>query len=414
MGESFDRVVEILLQDAIRRGGTVPRDRLLVLAEKFGLSTEELVQLKGSLRAQDVAIENDDDESEEEKPSDETTDKDDEPEIADVAAFEAALDTYLREARKVELLNPREELQLMRVIRAGEAASRELASGCVVNVDELLRLVLDGNRSRKRFIEANLRLVVSMAKVTYDRGDLSLEDLIQEGNFGLLRAVDRFDHTRGLRFSTYATWWIWAKIQRAIGDTGQLVRLPVYLRTKIAQVKKTEIALTRENKGHPPTTAQVAEQLGVTAEFVRFLRDLGKPSISLDHELENGRGTLVDALPASHDEPSPHSTVSDRQLLACVNQAVEKLDERQRRVMRMRFGMEDGEAHTLEQIGVELGITRERARQLQNMAIEKIKHPERSRAIAELVGPQPRKPTKSKTINAEAGDEGVPGEDGDE
>lgn len=389
MGDVLEQVIDIAVQEAVRRRGSVTNDRLLTLAEKFKLSTEQIIALKKRLKADEVVIEGDADEGDEGGEDDEEeedeVEEDEPPDGPDQAALAdfSAIDAYLRDAKREDLLSAQKEVDLMRSIRAGEAAEKQLKVAPPELEAELRKLVRAGRRARDQFIKANLRLVVSIAKTIQSRGDLAFSDLVQEGNLGLMRAVEKFDHTRGFRFSTYASWWILAKIHRAIDDRGQVVRLPVHLRRHLNKLRKVETALTREKKGEPPNLFDIAQHMGATPGFVRFLLDVRRRAVSLDRTAGEDGLTLGDMLPAP-DESKPDVEVLEKDLLTHVSKAVERLGASQRRVMTLRFGMDGSDGRTLREIGDEMGVSRERIRQIQNDALDTI--PLRSRAIAEVIG----------------------------
>ena len=402
MAERLGRAIEILGNDAIRRDGVVSYERLLALAQKFQLAGEEFLELRQSLLDREIVIE--DDPTASDPPKD-----DSETEIIRVlseppgpgadSAYHNAVESYLAEAKEFGLLSADEEVSLTRRVRAGELARTRLAAGNVDEVAILDKIVRDGSKARAALIEANLRLVVSMAK-TMDRSRMPFEDLIQEGNLGLIRAVETFDHTRGLRFSTYASWWIWSKMHRAIDEKGSLVRVPVHMRGQLQRLRKIETALTRERKGVPPSDDELAIHLDWTPSAVRFLRELNVLPVSLDRELHAGADeTVGDRLSATAD-PNPEQNLERLELLSAIAAAIDTLDERAKLVMRLRFGLADGEVYTLKQIGDRLGVSRERIRQIQNQSLETIKHPARSKAIAELV-----KDESTRSLAAMAEDE---------
>jgi RNA polymerase sigma factor (sigma-70 family) len=384
--EKLERAMTILERDAFRCEGALGYDRILALAQKLELSAPDLVRLRQRLLQMEIRIEGDPitstDEDEQEEAQEEErkalpSDPPDDP------AFQNAFSMYLAEAGHIALLTPPQEIELMRRIRAGELAAARLVHEEADADGVLAGIARDGMKARHQFVEANLRLVVAMAKTT-PRGQMPFEDLVQEGNFGLLKAVELFDHTRGLRFSTYASWWVWAKMQRAVSDRGTLVRVPAYLRHRLRKVRQKEAALTKERKGVPPTDTELAEHLGWTREAVQFLRDLDRPALSLDRNVDDdGRESLADTLPSNVEDAE--ETTGQRELLAEIVSAIESLKDREKLVMQLRFGLKDGREHTLEEVGAKLGVTRERVRQIQNIALERVRHPARSKAIAELI-----------------------------
>jgi RNA polymerase primary sigma factor len=399
---NLGRVFEILEGDALRRDGSVTHDRILTLAEKFELSPTDIAEIRRRLTQFEIVIEGDP-AAGTEAPAEESladADVDEAGPQHDNADYRDAVGSYLREIGDTPLLNKSEEHALMQRIRAGESAARSLAAGENDPDGTLGVLKRDGQSARTRFIEANLRLVVAMAKAFHHRGDLTFEDLIQEGNIGLMRAVESFDHTRDFRFSTYATWWIWQRINRAIVNRGFLVRLPVHVRDRLRRLKRIENALRKENDGKSPSNIELAEHLGCTPEAVQFLKDWSAEPVSLDEPAFDGdRGSPIDGL-TSQDEQRPDRAIEARELASRIIETIDTLDRKTQRVMRLRYGLDDGQERTLEEVGGRMGFTRERARQIQEKALDKLRHPVRARRIAEFMdgGPeaQTSKSRKSK------------------
>jgi RNA polymerase sigma factor (sigma-70 family) len=278
-----------------------------------------------------------------------------------------------------------EETDLFRRLRAGEKAAARLVEHQRDPDGGLAALSADGRKARQALIHAHLPLVVDMARST-PRGHMPIEDLIQEGNFGLMKAVDKFDPTRGVRFSTCASWWIWAKMQRAVSYRGYLVRVPVYLRNRVKKLRRLESMLRKARPCSPPTNVELSEHLGCSPESLQALRDLDLPFVSLDLDASDGDGDefTSDCLPSTSDE-DPMETTEHNEVLSAIVDAVDGLEDREKLVMRMRFGLADGRDHTLEEVATAMGVTRERVRQIQKMALEKLRRPSRSKAIAEWI-----------------------------
>lgn len=387
----IEKALSLLERDAFRCDGVVPYDRVLALVQKLGLSADDLVALRKRLLLLEIAIsgdpfgakDGDDPNSDSEDRRDESTSEP--PEASESSVDRDVVTTYFAETGEIDLLTPHEELELMRRIRAGEMAIARLREGHADSDDILSSISADGEKARRAFIEANLRLVIAMAK-RMPRSLMEFEDLIQEGNLGLLRAVEKFDHTRGLRFSTYASWWIWSNMQRAIADRGYLVRVPVHLRDRLQKLKRLERNLAKENNGESPCDFTLADHLGWAPESVRFLRDLDLRPVSLDGGVHSDdQGTLGDRI-ASTNAKNPEKVAEYNEILDAVADAIQGLKDREKLVLRMRYGLEDGEDYTLEQVGAKMGVTRERARQIQEAALDRLRHPGRSNAIRELIG----------------------------
>ncbi len=278
-----------------------------------------------------------------------------------------------------------EETDLWRRIRVGGQAASRLVEHPRDPGGGLAAMREDGRKARHALIQAHLPLVIDIARST-PRGHMAVEDLIQEGNFGLMKAVDKFDPMRGVRFSTCASWWIWAKMQRAVAYRGYLVRVPVYLRNRVKKLRRLESVLRKVRPGSPPTDVELSEHLGCAPESVQALRDLDLPLVSLDLDAKDGdvHESMSDWLPSVSDA-DPVEATEHNEVLAAIVDAVDGLEEREKLVMRMRFGLADGSDHTLEEVATAMGVTRERVRQIQKMALEKLRRPARSKAIAEWI-----------------------------
>jgi len=288
---------------------------------------------------------------------------------------------YLQEIGETDLLTMQEEVWLARRIERGKIAE-ELLLGTVLGQDERAALEadkLDGDLARAHLIRANLRLVVSVAKKYVGRG-LSFLDLIQEGNIGLMKATDKFDYKRGYKFSTYATWWIRQAITRAISDQSRTIRLPVHVGETINRVKKTSHRL-QQILEREPTQEEIARAMDVPDDKVRQVMDVSRHPVSLEAPVgQDGDAFLGDFI---EDESMPHplEIASQELLKSQICDALNKLAERERKIIVLRFGLEDGRFRTLEEVGREFGITRERIRQTEAKALRKLRHPSYSRKL---------------------------------
>jgi RNA polymerase primary sigma factor len=290
---------------------------------------------------------------------------------------------YLQEIGETDLLTMHEEVWLAKRMERGLIAARRLEVGDydsdVVRL-ELLEDRADGERARSHLIQANLRLVVSVAKKYVGRG-LSFLDLIQEGNIGLMKATDKFDYHRGYKFSTYATWWIRQAITRAISDQSRTIRLPVHVGETINRVKKTAHRLQQIFE-REPSHEEIARAMDVPDHKVRQVLDVSRLPVSLEAPVgQEGDAFLGDFI---EDEtmPQPLELASQQLLRGQIGDALDKLTERERRIIVLRFGLEDGRFRTLEEVGREFGITRERIRQIEAKALRKLRHPSYSRKLA--------------------------------
>ena len=265
---------------------------------------------------------------------------------------------YLREIGRVPLLTPEEEVALARRVREGD------------------------EEARCQLTEANLRLVVSIAKRYVGRG-LQLQDLIQEGNIGLIKAVTKFDHTKGYKFSTYATWWIKQAISRAIADQSRIIRVPVHMVETINKTIRTSRLMMQE-LGHEPSEAELAERLDVPVETVRDIMRIAQEPVSLDTPIgEEEDSRLSDFIPA--ETADPMEAASDALRREKVREVLEGLTPREKKVIELRFGLNDEQSHTLEQVGKEFDVTRERIRQIEAKAMRKLRHPTRSKFIKDYM-----------------------------
>jgi RNA polymerase primary sigma factor len=299
---------------------------------------------------------------------------------------------YLREIGRVPLLNAAEEVSIAKRIEAGAIAASHLADLAASDGLESLpfaerralqRAAKDGDRATDELIQANLRLVVSIAKRYVGRG-MQLLDLIQEGNLGLMRAVQKFDYTKGFKFSTYATWWIRQAITRAIADQARTIRIPVHMVESINKVHRIQRTMLMELE-REPTVEELAERADLTAERVREIMQISMDPLSLDSPVgEEDDSNLADFI-GDVNADAPAEAATKTLLTQAVIEALEELNEREQAVMRLRFGLEDGQARTLEQVGQEFGVTRERIRQIESKTLAKLRHPHRSQKLRDYL-----------------------------
>ena len=278
---------------------------------------------------------------------------------------------YLKEIGKVNLLTPEEELSLAKRMADGETAKEQLEEiGEEIDEDtkkQIDLLIADGEKAKKSLAEANLRLVVSIAKRYVGRGMLFL-DLIQEGNLGLIKAVDKFDYTKGYKFSTYATWWIRQAITRAIADQARTIRIPVHMVETINKLVRVSRQLVQE-LGREPTPEELAKELNMPVDKVREISKISQEPVSLETPIgEEEDSHLGDFIP-DEDAPAPSEAASFVLLKEQLGAVLETLSEREAKVLRLRFGLDDGRARTLEEVGKEFDVTRERIRQIEAKAL---------------------------------------------
>jgi len=411
--EAIDRVVAALEDDAFRRGGSITHDRLLALASKNKLSAEAIVAVKQRLIARDVEIEGADQQESDVEASDaaESTgvlagpvEDDEEPPAEALAEVRDILTAFYQDASKFKLLTAAEEISLSRRIHAGQAARERVAQGVPDDVARELKTLADnGDAARITLVEANLRLVPYVAKQVNTRGSLTQEDLIQEGNLGLLRAADRFDSAHETRFSTYAVWWIWSFIKRAVDDRGRLVRVPVHILDRVPTLLRTQRALSLERGGGHVSVQELAAHLNWRVDTVQFvLQAMEAPPVSIDGSDGDEGISLGDRLTAS-PESSPDTATVRREQKGLIEAMVASLGEKLAFIVRERFGLANGIPRTLEDIGAQLGVTRERIRQLEVKAFEALRHPSRMKLVRDLLGLD-RVPLSEPTTNEDRGD----------
>jgi len=293
--------------------------------------------------------------------------------------------TYLKSIGRTSLLTAEQEVDLAKRIEAGLFAEHKLdtATGLDEKFRRDLELVAeDGRRAKAHMLEANLRLVVSVAKKYSDRG-LSLLDVVQEGNLGLIRAVEKFDYTKGYKFSTYAMWWIRQAIQRGFADSARTIRLPVHVLEMLSKLSRVERDM-HQRLGREPTPEELAVELDRTPDQIEELLRTSRQPISLDSTIGEDGETSIGDLIEDVDAPEASELV-DRQLMAeQLRSALDALTPREATIMAMRFGLYDGNPHTLDEIGRALGLTRERIRQLEKQSLSKLRHPSRAQPLLDF------------------------------
>jgi RNA polymerase primary sigma factor len=317
---------------------------------------------------------------------------------ADVAAFSDGVDlddqtpamgdsvhTYLKSIGRTSLLTAEQEVDLAKRIEAGLFAEHKLDTDPDISPEyrhDLELVAEDGRRAKAHMLEANLRLVVSVAKKYSDRG-LSLLDVVQEGNLGLIRAVEKFDYTKGYKFSTYAMWWIRQAIQRGFADSARTIRLPVHVLEMLSKLSRVERDM-HQRLGREPTPEELAVELDRTPDQIEELLRTSRQPISLDSTIGEDGETSIGDLIEDVDAPEASELV-DRQLMAeQLRSALDALTPREATIMAMRFGLYDGNPHTLDEIGRALGLTRERIRQLEKQSLSKLRHPSRAQPLLDF------------------------------
>ena len=356
-------------------------DNIYLLLGELGV---EIVEGPSAESLQDLETDDEEEEAEEEEKA-KVLEK--ELEVALKAPTNDPVRMYLKEIGKVPLLTAAEEVTLAKKIEAGEEASARLHDTTLkLPRDEkrqLSRTEQEGLTAKKKVVEANLRLVVSIAKRYVGRGMLFL-DLIQEGNLGLIRAVEKFDYRKGYKFSTYATWWIRQAITRAIADQARTIRIPVHMVETINKLIRVQRQLLQD-LGREPTPEEIAEQMELTPEKVREILKVSQEPVSLEtpigEEEDSHLGDFIEDVEAVVPVDAASFTLLQEQLEG----VLDTLNEREKKVIQLRFGLTDGHPRTLEEVGREFGVTRERIRQIESKTLSKLRHPSRSQKLKDYL-----------------------------
>ena len=309
--------------------------------------------------------------------------------ILEYISSDDSVGLYLKEMSSVPLLQVDEELSLAKRIERGNKAKRELAklngNATTALRGELDEKIQDGLLARDHLIRANTRLVVSIAKKYIGRG-VPFLDLIQEGNLGLMKSVEKYDHHRGFRFSTYATWWIRQTITRAIADQGRTIRVPVHMTDRIRQMYKSAHEL-EQRLGRPATTEELAEEMHLDPRRVHWMLQVSWTPLSLESPVGDEEDSEFGMFVEDEFTPTPAQTTQENMLRERVEQVLATLSPREARIIRLRFGLDNDRPYTLEEVGQKFGLTRERIRQIEGKALRRLRHPCRSRLLKDYVDP---------------------------
>ena len=306
-----------------------------------------------------------------------------------------AVGMYLHEIGRVDLLDRHQEVRIAARIRRGLDAADRLVAGEPLDLFEKSRLeraARTGDRAREQLIQANLRLVVSIAK-RYTSQKMGLLDLIQEGNLGLMRAVDRFDHSKGWRFSTYATWWIRQAVTRAVADQSRTIRIPVYMVAEMNRVRQIRRQLVQE-LGREPKVEELAAETDLPVERVEEILQISQDPLSLDSPAGEGGESNLGALIEDRDSVAPTDAADRRSLADAVGDVLHDLPPAERELIRLRFGLDDGRPRTLQEVGQVFGVTKERVRRIEAKTLAKLRQPRRSDRLRDFLdssGPTARR-----------------------
>ena len=390
------------LSELIERGkkkGNLSSTELMDVLEELDLESEQLDKIYDTMENLGIDTVGEDyvpELNEDGEPSAHEIEDISEEEIVDPAAMMDAFGTddpvrmYLKEIGKVNLLTSEEEVELAQAMGAGNEAQIQLEemekAGEEIPAEvraELDQLIQKGEAAKQRLAEANLRLVVSIAKRYVGRG-MQFLDLIQEGNLGLIKAVEKFDYVKGFKFSTYATWWIRQAITRAIADQARTIRIPVHMVETINKVIRVSRQLLQE-LGHDPSPEEIAKEMGMPVDKVREILKIAQEPVSLETPIgEEEDSHLGDFIP-DEDASEPAEAASFTLLKEQLVEVLGTLTPREEKVLKLRFGLEDGRTRTLEEVGKEFNVTRERIRQIEAKALRKLRHPSRSKKLKDFL-----------------------------
>ncbi len=387
--ETFkDDVVAELLEKAELQGYLTTDDVLETLPEVEN-STDQLEDLLLTLQEAGIDIPDghadiDEGLKDEEPEEDEREPEEEFFELTGISSDDT-VGLYLKEMARVPLLTTNQEVQLAQLLVKARAARKQLSRN---GHNAVRRLVLEksieeGRLAREHLIKANTRLVVSIAKKYVGRG-VPFLDLIQEGNLGLMKAVEKFDYTRGFRFSTYATWWIRQTITRAIADQGRTIRVPVHMVDRIRRLYKTACEL-EQSYGRQPTPEEIAVELDVEPRKVQWMLKVSWQPLSLESPIGEEDDSELASFVEDDTTPTPTQTVFQNLLREKLDHVLSTLSPREARILRLRFGLSNGRSYTLEEVGRKFGLTRERIRQIEGKALRRLRHPRRSRQLRDYL-----------------------------
>jgi RNA polymerase primary sigma factor len=383
------------VQNLITKGkekGALSSDEIADSLQEIELSSEQIDNIYSKLMDLGIDVLEEANDDSVETPA--AAERAEEPEEAPVKKIDFSIKTltndpvrmYLKEIGKVSLLTAAEEVRLAKAIEAGELAIRELEESPDISVEEkrrLARVEREGMAAKRKLVEANLRLVVSIAKRYVGRGMLFL-DLIQEGNLGLIRAVEKFDYDKGFKFSTYATWWIRQAITRAIADQARTIRIPVHMVETINKLIRVQRQLLQDH-GREPTPEEIGAQMELSPEKVREILKISQEPVSLETPIGEEEDSQLGDFIEDQEAVVPADAASFSLLQQQLRHILDTLSDRERKVIELRFGLRDGHPRTLEEVGRVFGVTRERIRQIESKTLSKLRHPSRSAKLKDYL-----------------------------
>lgn len=348
--DNLEQEISKIIKDASKDGNSITEEELGARLINYELSADELKDVKERLEDEGITVE----------PSVDEVIKDEELKnlISDVKVGDP-VKMYLKDIGQAQLLTPEQEVELAKKIIEGD------------------------ERAKKELSERNLKLVVSIAKKYVNRSSMQFLDLIQEGNLGLLKAVEKFDYTKGFRFSTYATWWIRQSITRAIADQARTIRIPVHMVETIHRLSRISKQLMQE-LGRDPTNAEIAERMGLSENRVIEIQKIAQDPVSLESPVGEEDESRISDFVEDESVKSPTDNAAQDILKAQLLQVIETLTPREQKVIRLRYGLDDSHPRTLEEVGKEFNVTRERIRQIEAKALRKLRHPNRSKKLQDF------------------------------
>ena len=347
---SLEQEIEQIIKDSRRDGNVITEEDLGAKLINYELSIDEMKEVKDKLEEEGVTVE---------PPVEESIKDEDLKELISNVKVDDPVKVYLKDIGQAQLLTSEQEVELAkRILEGDEYAKKELS-------------------------EKNLKLVVSIAKKYVNRSSMQFLDLIQEGNLGLLKAVEKFDYTKGFRFSTYATWWIRQSITRAIADQARTIRIPVHMVETIHRLSRVSKQLMQE-LGRDPTNAEIAERMGLSENRVIEIQKIAQDPVSLESPVGEEDESRISDFVEDESIKSPTDNAAQDILKAQLLQVIETLTPREQKVIRLRYGLDDSHPRTLEEVGKEFNVTRERIRQIEAKALRKLRHPNRSKKLQDF------------------------------